>query len=269
MRVSEKLKDSRMPVVFIGHGSPMNALASNAYTKTLQDLGQSIKRPRAILCISAHWTTRGTWVTHMKQPRTIHDFFGFPTELFAVQYPAPGDTDLAEQIVASIQSPRIQLDSQEWGLDHGAWSVLKHMYPKADVPVLQLSLDMSQAGLFHFELGKKLRFLRDQGVLLLGSGNVVHNLGRIKWDQNASPLDWALTQDAWVQKNLVSRDFDNLALNFASSEVGRLSNPTAEHYYPLLYIAGAAIDDDRLKVEYEGIQNASISMRSISFSGNN
>ena len=257
--------NSKMPVLFIGHGSPMNAIANNPYTQTLKNLGQNLVRPRAILCISAHWMTRGTWVTHMERPKTIHDFFGFPPELFKIQYPVAGDKALAEDIVNAIDSPKIHLDNREWGFDHGTWAVLKHMYPKADVPVLQLSLDMSQLPAFHFELGTKLRFLREQGVLILGSGNIVHNLGRIKWDENAVPFDWAVEQDTWVQKNLETRDFKNLVENFSQSEAGRLSNPTADHYYPLLYILGASDEKDRLKVEYQEIQNGSISMRSVSF----
>lgn len=252
-----------MPVVFIGHGSPLHALAQNPFTRALSALPHSLPQPKAILCISAHWMTKGeTCVTSMERPRTIHDFFGFPEALFAVQYPAPGDPALAELLVASVPYPRIKPDALRWGLDHGAWSVLVHMFPRADIPVVQLSLDLSQPAPFHFDLGVKLRFLREQGVLILGSGNVVHNLGAIDWDENAPPHPWALACDAWVRGRLMERDFEALVRDYATTDAGRWSVPTPDHYFPFLYCLGAALPQDTPTFVFEGIQNASISMRS-------
>jgi len=253
----------RMPVLFLGHGSPMNAIATNDYTKTLSDLGKKLPRPEAILAISAHWMTRGTWVTHMANPKTIHDFGGFPQALFDIRYPAPGSPALAEKIRALIPEPQILLDDGEWGLDHGTWSLLKHLYPAADIPVVQLSLDLSRSPEFHFELGKKLRSLRDDGVMIIGSGNIVHNLRVISWDEHAKPFAWSVAFDAWVKTCLDQRDFKSLVFDATKTEAGKLSIPTPEHYLPLLYILGAANDDDAITHVIEGIQNASISMRSV------
>lgn len=185
----------KMPVLFLGHGSPMNALAHNSFTQGLNQMAQSFARPSSILCISAHWITRGTWVTHMERPRTIHDFGGFPKELFAVQYPAPGNPELAENLLRLIQHPLVQLDDDSWGLDHGTWSVLKHLYPEADIPVIQLSLDLGRPLEYHGDLGRQLAQLRQQGVLIVGSGNIVHNLKLLNWDEGAKPFDWALEFD--------------------------------------------------------------------------
>ncbi len=176
-----------MPVLFIGHGSPMNALADNRYTSTLRILGERLPRPRAILCVSAHWMTEGTWITHVRHPKTIHDFHGFPPELFEIQYPAPGSPEIAEEIQAFVNEPKIQADDEMWGLDHGAWSILRHMFPSAEIPVLQLSLYMAQPPEFHFKLGQQLQGLRKSGILIVGSGNVVHNLRKLQWDENAKP----------------------------------------------------------------------------------
>lgn len=256
-----------LPVLFLGHGSPMNALADNAYTKAMNNLGKSLPRPKAILMISAHWMTQGTWVTHMDKPKTIHDFYGFPQTLFDVQYTAPGNPKLAEEIHQKIKDPTIQLDEKGWGLDHGTWSVLKHMYPKADVPVVQLSLDLKQPPEYHFNLGQKLSFLREQGVLIMGSGNIVHNLSKLNWNEKAPAHAWANEFDQWVKEKLEKRDFASLQNDVLKSEAGRLSVPTPDHYYPLLYILGASSAKDKLKFEYEEMQNASISMRSLSFGG--
>lgn len=255
-----------MPVLFLGHGSPMNALAENAFSKTLNGLGKSLPRPKAILMVSAHWMTKGTWVTHMEKPKTIHDFSGFPKELFDVQYPANGSPRLAEEIHQKIKNPKIQLDDKGWGLDHGTWSVLKHLYPKADVPVVQLSLDLNEPPSYHFELGEKLRFLREEDVLIIASGNIVHNLGRLNWNEKAPAHTWAIEFDTWVKEKLEKKDFSALQNDVLKTDAGRLSVPTPEHYYPLLYILGAAKTEDKLKFEFEEMQNASISMRSFSFS---
>lgn len=255
----------RAPVYFIGHGSPMNALAENAYTRALNRMQAIYPNPRAILCISAHWMTEGTWVTHMPKPKTIHDFYGFPQALFDVQYPAPGDPALAEMIAKTVARPNVHLDDEMWGLDHGTWSVLRHMYPKADIPVLQLSLYMSQPPEYHFQLGTRLRELRGHGVLIVGSGNIVHNLRQIRWEENAEPFDWAVEFDEWAKARLVERNYPALMNEYNRFEAGKLSVPTPDHYYPLLYTLGAADENDDLSFEYEEMQNGSISMRSLSF----
>lgn len=255
-----------MPTVFVGHGSPMNALAHNTYTETLKKWAEQNPQPKAILCISAHWQTTGTQITSSFKPRTIHDFYGFPEELFKVQYNAPGDPPLAFQIAELIQQPHISLDNGEWGFDHGTWSVLKHMYPKAEIPVLQMSLDVNKTPQQHFELGQKLSFLRDHGVLIIGSGNIVHNLRQIKWQADAEAFDWAKNFDTWYKNNLKKKDFTPLIENFQSTEGGRQSVPTTEHYLPSLYMLGASRPTDKLSLVYEEMQNASISMTSFSFS---
>jgi len=258
---------SRMPVVFIGHGNPMNALRDTPFTRKLRQMGQGLPRPKAILCISAHWMTEGVWVTGMEQPRTIHDFGGFPRALFAMNYPASGDPVLAQFIRDMITTPEIHIDTGTWGLDHGSWSILHHMYPAADIPVVQLSLDRAQPPEFHFKLGQALRKLRDEGVLVIGSGNIVHNLRQISFDDHAAPFDWAVAFDAWVKERIESRDFPALIHHATQSEAGQLSIPTPDHWYPLLYILGAAEAADTLRFDYEGIENASISMRCLTFGG--
>jgi 4,5-DOPA dioxygenase extradiol len=255
----------RMPVVFIGHGSPMNALADNVFTRRLGALGRRLPKPRAILCVSAHWVTAGTFITRMAKPKTIHDFYGFPPDLFAVQYPAPGSVEIADLIRSTVADPLIQPDEQDWGLDHGAWSILRHMYPEADIPVLQLSIDGTRHDEHHFDLGRRLMPLRDQGILILGSGNIVHNLNLINWDAGAPPYPWAVQFDNWVAACLEKREFKPLYDDILSSEAARLSIPTPEHYRPLLYVLGAVDGDDTLRVEHEGIEHGSISMRCISF----
>lgn len=260
-----KTQSERAPVLFIGHGSPMNAIANNSFTQTLGHLKNIFPNPKAILCISAHWMTEGTWVTHMKNPKTIHDFHGFPEELFSVQYPAPGSPEMAELVKKTVTDLTVSLDDEMWGLDHGTWSVLRHVFPAANIPVLQLSLHMEKPPEYHYELGEKLRPLRDAGVLIVGSGNVVHNLRKIKWESEATPYDWAIEFDEWIKAKLEARDFDAIINRFDQTEAGKLSVPTNEHYYPLLYTLGAAVPEDKLHFEFEGIQNGSISMRTLSF----
>lgn len=254
----------RMPVLFFGHGSPMNAIDANAYTKMLNNLGQKLPKPRAILMISAHWMTEGSWITEMANPKTIHDFYGFPQALFDVQYPAPGSPDVAKLVRESISEPRIHPDTEAWGLDHGTWSVLRHLYPKADIPVLQLSLHMEKSSDYHEALGKELSQLRDKGILIIGSGNLVHNLRMLRWEPNAQPFDWAIEYDEWLKEKLQNRDFSSVLYDYHKTQAGRLSIPTMEHYYPLHYILGASDKSDDLKFEYEEMQNGSISMRSFS-----
>lgn len=257
------MNSQRTPLFFIGHGSPMNAIADNAYTQTLAKLRSLCPNPRAILCISAHWMTDGTWVTHMTNPRTIHDFGGFPKELFDVQYPAPGSPEVAELVSKSL-SPNAGLDDQDWGLDHGTWSVLRHIFPKADIPVVQLSLDLSQPPEYHAMIGTQLRSLRQENILILGSGNLVHNLRQIRWAENAPPFPWAIEFDEWLKERLQKKDFAPLMHGYLEMDSGKLSVPTPEHYLPLLYILGASDPADQLHFEYEEIQNGSISMRSFS-----
>ena len=259
-----KKSAARLPVLFVGHGSPMNAIADNEYTRSLRALGARLGKPAAVLCVSAHWLTRGTAVTGMKHPRTIHDFGGFPEALYQVRYPAPGSPEVAA-LAREALGAGVAVDVEEWGLDHGTWSVLRHMYPEADVPVVQLGIDYGASARRHLEMGEKLRPLREKGVLILGSGNIVHNLRRISFEEDAPPEDWAVEFDAWVKARLEARDFDALAGDLSLAPSGRVGVPTPDHYDPLLYVLGASDAGDRLRWEFEGIQNASISMRSVSF----
>lgn len=244
----------------------MNALDDNRYTQTLTSIGQSLERPRAILMVSAHWMTEGkTLVSEALAPKTIHDFGGFPQALFDVQYPAAGSPETAKLIKAFVHSPNIAGDQESWGLDHGTWSVLKHLYPKADIPVLQLSLDMSKPPQYHFEIGQQLSKLRDSGVLILGSGNIVHNLRAIRWTPGATAHDWASEFDHWSKIKLEQKDFKALLTDYHKTEAGRLSVPTMDHYLPLAYILGASDTKDELQFEFEEMQMGSMSMRSFSF----
>ena len=208
--------------------------------------------------------TKESLVTTQSRPKTIHDFYGFPEALFAVQYPAAGDPGLAAELIESSTDPKIGGDAN-WGLDHGTWSVLHHMYPEADIPVVQLSLPLAEKPEYHYRLGIELRKLRDQGVLVLGSGNIVHNLRTIRWETDAKPFDWALEFDAWAKEKLLQRDDQALTRDFLKTEAGRLSVPTPDHYLPLLYILGASDAKDSVSFDFEGIQNASISMRAVRY----
>ncbi|WP_081112081.1 4,5-DOPA dioxygenase extradiol [Bdellovibrio bacteriovorus] len=264
LNLTSKQDGAKMPVLFVGHGNPMNAIQDNPFTQSLANLGNEIATPKAILVISAHWLSAGTWVTRMEKPRTIHDFYGFPQELFNVQYPAPGDPELAKQIQSLSNKPQIHGDDSSWGLDHGTWAVLRKMYPQADIPVLQLSIDMSEPPAFHFELGRTLKKLREQGVLIVGSGNIVHNLRRANWDKPLQGEDWAIEFDEWAKEKLVDRDFKALTEEFMKSTAGRLSVPTPDHYLPMLYVLGAADEKDELAFQFEGYDMGSISMRGFS-----
>src|SRR5262245_10943183 len=226
----------RMPVIFFGHGTPMNTLARNRHTEAWRKLGESVPRPRAILCVSAHWYTHGTGVAAMERPETIHDFYGFPQALFDVQYPAPGDPALAARVRELLAPIDVELD-RSWGLDHGTWSVLVHAFPGARIPVVQLSIDGTQPPRFHYELGRCLAPLREDGVLVLGSGNVVHNLRVLRRAGDAPPYDWAVRFNSRVRDALAARAHDALVDYAAGGEDAALSVPTPEHYLPLLYIA--------------------------------
>lgn len=255
---------TRMPTLFIGHGSPMNTIEENEFTKGWRDIAHQIPRPDAILCISAHWYTSTSMVGAMKQPRTIHDFYGFPLELYQQQYPAPGAPDLAKMISKSINESIIGFD-ESWGLDHGTWSVLKQMYPDADIPTLQLSIDYTKQPKFHFELGQKLDFLRDQGVLIIGSGNVVHNLVAVNWHNHDFVYDWA---QEFEEKILDSLNSDNQAvlINFENmKDIMKKAHPSLDHYLPLLYAKGAAGHSQEIEVFNRKIIMGSISMACYKF----
>ena len=228
----------RMPVLFLGHGSPMNAIEENDFVAGFRKIGSEIPRPNAVLCISAHWETKGTFVTAMEKPRTIHDFGGFPKALFDVQYPAPGSPELARETRDLVKKTTVGLDESQWGLDHGAWSVIKHLYPDADVPVIQLSLDYSQTPQYHYGLARELASLREKGILIVGSGNMVHNLRKVAWDRLNDKdfgFDWAIEASEKMKSHILSGDHDPL-INFrAQGKSFDLAIPTPEHYLPLLY----------------------------------
>ena len=254
---------SRLPVVFLGHGNPMNALDRNAYTEAWRDMGEMLPRPRAVLCVSAHWYGPGTAVTAMARPRTIHDFGGFPRELFEFRYEPAGDPELAQAIRTLLQPVDIALD-HEWGLDHGAWSVLCHVYPHADVPVLQLSLDANLPASAHYALGRQLRSLREQGVLILGSGNLVHNLHTYAWGRHpVEPYDWALEFETRLRKAMEAGDHASIIEYEAAGRVAMLSVPTPEHFLPLLYVLGASHPGETIAFPVAGIDGGSVSMLSV------
>lgn len=227
---------ARMPAAFIGHGSPMNTLERNGFTRTWRALGQSLARPRAVLCVSAHWFIQGTAATAMRRPRVIHDFYGFPAELFAFDYPAPGSPEVAREIAAALDPSYVGMDDDSWGLDHGAWSVLAHVFPNADVPVVQLSIHAGAPFEYHVDLGERLSALRDRGVFILGSGNVVHNLRQIDWSLGDRGFDWADRFDAHVLEVMTTAP-SRLADVTSHPDFAR-AVPTPEHFLPLAYLAG-------------------------------
>jgi len=227
----------RMPVLFIGHGSPMNAIEENEFVQGWRDLGKSLPHPKAILCVSAHWETRGTYVTAMSNPKTIHDFGGFPKALYEVEYPAPGSPELANETKHSITKTTVGLD-EKWGLDHGAWSVIRRMYPEADVPVIEMSLDYGLSPQSHFELAKELSALRNKGVLIIGSGNMVHNLRLVAWDKMNEPeygFDWAIQANDKFKQLIQSGNHKELIHYTSLGREAQLAVPTPDHYLPLLY----------------------------------
>jgi 4,5-DOPA dioxygenase extradiol len=251
---------SRMPAIFFGHGNPMNALQTNAYTDAWSAMATRMPLPRAIVSVSAHWFMPGTHVTAMSRPRTIHDFGGFPQELYAVQYPAPGAPGLAAEIQKLLAPVRVTAD-EDWGLDHGTWSVLKHLYPAADIPVIQLSIDETQPAEFHYAVGRRLRALRDDGILLIGSGDIVHNLRTYAWDRGPmEPYDWAVRFESRVRELILRRDHGPLIEYGSLGRDAALAAPTPEHYLPLLYVLGAAGEDDEITFPVEGVDGGSVSM---------
>ena len=251
-----------MPVLFVGHGSPMNAIEDNEFSQTWQQLGTSLPRPQAILCVSAHWETRGTYLTAMPNPKTIHDFGGFPRKLFEVQYPAPGMPELATEIKENATT-NIGLDRSEWGFDHGAWSVMRHIYPKADIPMLQLSIDHFQRPEYHYALAKEFAFLRSRGVLIVGSGNIVHNLRQVNWqDENAS-YDWALEVRDKVNTAILDGNHQSIIDFQHQGAAFQQAIPTAEHYIPLLYALGLQTKADKVSLFNDKIVMGSLSMTGV------
>lgn len=253
---------SRMPAVFFGHGSPMNAIEFNRYTEAWRTFGQSIPKPQAILAISAHWYINATAALATPIPKTIHDFYGFPQALYDVEYPAQGDPELAAALRDLVAPIWVGLDRDSWGLDHGTWSVLVHVFPEADVPVIQLSIDASKPASYHYELGRRIGALRDQGVLVLGSGNIVHNLGLLNRQAQGAAYDWATRFDADVQRYLHAGD-DRSIVEYDRHPDGVLAVPTPDHYLPLLYVAGVRRNDDDLSVLVDGVDLGSISMTAV------
>ncbi|MDT7604834.1 MAG: dioxygenase extradiol [Acidobacteriota bacterium] len=252
-----------MPAIFFGHGNPMNALARNSWTDGWASVGRELPRPRAVLCISAHWYLPATLVTAQTHPRTIHDFGGFPRELYEVQYPAPGDTQLARRVRDLLAPVNVELDTH-WGLDHGAWSVLRHVFPEADVPVVQLSIDETQPAQFHYELAARLAPLRDEGVFVVGSGNLVHNLHAYAWGRHpVEPLDWAVRFEARARELLEANDHAPLVNYESLGRDAALCAPTPDHYLPLLYVIAQRREGDEISFPVEGFDGGSISMLTV------
>lgn len=252
----------KMPVLFLGHGSPMNAIQDNEFVRGWKTIGKTLPKPTAVLCISAHWETKGTLVTAMEKPKTIHDFGGFPDELFAVQYPAPGSPSLAAETKKIITKTQVGLD-ENWGLDHGCWSVVKNLYPNADVPVIQMSLDYTQGPQYHYELAREISSLRSKGVLIVGSGNMVHNLGIIDWRNPDSGYDWAIESNASLKK-MISENDHNKIINYKSlGKSMALSVPTPEHFIPLIYTLGLKDKNEAVSFFNDKTVMGSISMTSL------
>jgi len=253
-----------MPVIFFGHGNPMNALEHNTYTKGWAAIGSGMSRAKAVLSISAHWYLPGISVTTMAAPRTIHDFGGFPPELYRITYPAPGDSTLASRVQSLLEPISVGRDEQ-WGLDHGTWAVLRHVFPRANVPVVQLSIDETQPASFHYEIGKRLAPLRDEGILVIGSGNLVHNLHAYAWGQRArkKPFDWAVRFEEQARELLLSATDGPLVAYQTIGDDARLSIPTPDHYLPLLYVLGLRRETDQVSFPVEGVDGGSVSMLTV------
>lgn len=254
---------TRMPAVFFGHGNPMNALQKNAWTEAWAQIGETIPRPKAIVCISAHWYLPATFVTGVDRPRTIHDFGGFPRPLYEMRYPAPGDLALAHRVKKLLAPVKTELDS-EWGFDHGTWSVLCHVYPNADVPVVQLSIDETQPAQFHFDVGRRLAPLREEGVLIMGSGNLVHNLHAYAWGRHpVEPFDWAVRFEQKARDLMSAGNFQPIVDYESLGRDATLSAPTPDHYLPLIYVLGAAEEGETVTFPVEGVDGGAVSMLSV------
>jgi len=263
----EKLTETglKMPAIFIGHGSPMNAIEQNDFTQTLQNLGQSLIKPKAILCISAHWTTKGTFVDISPNPKMIYDMYGFPKELYQVKYPVKGAPNFASEVTKLITSTKVE-KSTDWGLDHGTWSVLKHIYPKADVPTFQLSIDYNQPMQYHYDLAKQLKELRKKGVLIVGSGNITHNLNIVDLHNiNAKPRDWTLEFDTKIKKFIDDRDHQAIIDYHKIGSSAKLAVPEPSHYIPLIYTLALQEDKDEIDYFYDKFHYGTLSMRCVKF----
>lgn len=255
----------KMPVLFLGHGSPMNAIEENQFVAGFREISKQIPKPNAILCISAHWFTEGTFVTAMEMPKTLHDFYGFPKELFEVQYPAPGNPALAKES-AELLAPVLVEEDHSWGLDHGAWSVIKHLYPEADIPVIQLSIDYTKPPQYHFDLAKKLNKLREKGILIIGSGNIVHNLRMIDWrniNTVGSGWDWAIEAREKTNNWLLDGNFQNLIDYQKQGTSLQYAVPTPDHYLPLIYTLGLKEKSEELSLFNDELIGGSLSMTSV------
>jgi 4,5-DOPA dioxygenase extradiol len=256
--------EKNMPLLFVGHGSPMNAIEDNEFSQRWFAMGKEIPQPKAVLCISAHWLTKGTHVTAMEHPETIHDFGGFPRALFDVQYPAPGNPLLAGEVKQLIKSTDVGLN-HDWGLDHGTWSVVKQMYPDAKIPVLQLSIDYAKPAQYHFDLAKELASLRKKGVLIIGSGNMIHNLSMIAMDrinEGEYGFDWAYEMNTVFKKNILERNFSSLINYEALNAAAKLAIPTPDHYYPMIYSLGLVEKNDEISLFNDKVVGGSASMTS-------
>lgn len=255
------------PVLFVGHGSPMNGIEDNSFSQQWKKQVEHLPTPKAVLVISAHWLTNGTHITAMEAPKTIHDFGGFPPELYAVNYPAPGSPELAKIVQATVQSLHVH-ENHEWGLDHGTWTVVRHMYPNANIPVLQLSIDYKQTGEFHYKLAQELKTLRKKGVLIIGSGNMVHNLGRVAWDKlNVKNFgyDWAIESHELFKKLILNKNHTELIHYTKLGQAVQLAVPTPDHYYPLLYTLGLSEEKDSIQFFNDELVGGSLNMTSVQF----
>jgi 4,5-DOPA dioxygenase extradiol len=265
---SKDLKSTdTLPALFIGHGSPMNGILDNEFSRQWAKMANEIPRPKAVLVVSAHWLTRGTFITAMENPKTIHDFGGFPKELFEVEYPAPGSPALAKETSDLVVSTNIEPD-HEWGLDHGTWTVVRHMYPEADIPILQLSIDYYQSLDFHYRLGKDLQELRRRGVLVIGSGNMVHNLRMIAWDRLNEPefgFDWALEMNSLFKSKIEAKQHLDLIDYRSLGQAGKLAIPTPDHYFPLLYLLGIQGKKEEVSFFNDKAVGGSLTMTSVRF----
>jgi 4,5-DOPA dioxygenase extradiol len=255
----------KMPVLFVGHGSPMNGIENNSFSRTWQELPKQFPIPSAIICVSAHWLTRGTFITAMDHPKTIHDFGGFPEALYQVNYPAPGNAQLAKETAQLFKQTQVGLD-HDWGLDHGAWTVIRHMYPQANIPVLQLSIDYHKPASYHYELAKELSILRTKGVLILSSGNMVHNLRMVAWDKINTPgfgFDWAIEMNDLFKQKIADSDHQPLLKYESLNKAATLAIPTPDHYFPLMYTLGLQQDKEEIKFFNDSLVAGSLTMTSV------
>ncbi len=251
---------TKMPVIFIGHGSPMNAIEDNDYTKGWIEMANRIPKPKAIISISAHWFTKGTKIMNEEMPKTIYDMYGFPKELYEIVYNSPGSPELAK-VAMKLISKDTEYDNS-WGIDHGTWSVLVHMYPDRDIPLFQISVDAYAPPEAHYQIGRELRDLREEGVLIFGTGNIVHNLRKINWDMSKKGFDWAYEFDDFIYDNIISNNHDNILRYMELGEVAKLAVPTTDHFYPLLYVLGASSDDYKVSVYNKSPELGSLTMTS-------